>query len=976
MADDLTVGAVIAGRYRLERLLAEGGMGVVWAAKHMVTRKPVALKFVKGEAANDDRTRRRLLREARAACAVQHPNVVAVHDVMELESGSPVLVMDLLRGESLRAKLDREGKIPLHDLANILIPVVSAVGTAHSCGVVHRDLKPENIFLAEMPGGIVQVKVLDFGIAKLTSSEGIMAQSAVLTGTGLLLGTPDYMSLEQILGEEDVDHRADIWALGIVFYECLGGRRPTAAENVGKVLKIILTNTIPPINQVMPQLPEDIKALINRMLTLDRNGRPTDLREVGHVLERYSTVPLLPFDLPRARPLSEMPPSMPPTQVAPPPIPMGPRVRSGTLGESGSANAGSLLGEARADITPAPRDPGEIRARPPPPRPAAGARPLPPPPVKVPPAPRVPTDASMRIALDEPFATDPISSQQPGPVSSIKQTPAVASVKAVPVSSGKQVTMNKSLTLGDLLSPDELVMLGERLEKAQSLRPGKRASPAPEPPPESVSEPISVSDIIPVSAAVPPESLTEVDEIAASSEPETVPEPNRRGTPLPPDVPPPFDPNDPFVAVKGRRRDLTDTLPVPFHETPPPTLPFTSPRGSEQSTPRPHPASRDYYTPPPSPHRLSFSHPGGSRDFSATQRSISATAPPSFPPFQRTSDVQTPPSTAAPTPPALYATAPPPRRPFRWLAVASLALGACVAGFWLLTPGPSQPSHDAPRDDAAVPSPQVTSTNQGPSCPSGMAFIPGDTFMMGNADGRPDEKPPHPIVIGSFCLDMTEVTVASYQRCVDETHCDALARQVSLYKTTMTPSDRALESRFCVDPKRDSEKNLPINCVNWTEANTFCRVQGKRLPTEEEWEYAARGGAELRVFPWGAAPPSPKLLNACGSECAELYERLTKVRRSSMYPESDGQSGLAPVGTFPAGATRYGTYDMSGNVWEWTESAMCPYPSHSCSRSTRVFRGGSWVNATPAMFSGTTRMSGAPESRYMDVGFRCAKEKG
>src|SRR5690349_21225059 len=259
MADELTVGAVIAGRYRLERLLAEGGMGVVWAAKHLVTRKPVALKFVKGEAADDERTRQRLLREARAACAVQHPNVVAVHDVMELESGSPVLVMDLLKGESLRAKLDREGKIPLHDLANIMIPVVSAVGTAHSSGVVHRDLKPENIFLAQMPGGVVQVKVLDFGIAKLTSAEGLMAHSGALTGTGLLLGTPDYMSVEQILGEEDVDHRADIWALGIVLYECLRGHRPTAAENVGKVLKIILTNAIPPIQVMMPGLPDDIK---------------------------------------------------------------------------------------------------------------------------------------------------------------------------------------------------------------------------------------------------------------------------------------------------------------------------------------------------------------------------------------------------------------------------------------------------------------------------------------------------------------------------------------------------------------------------------------------------------------------------------------------------------------------------------------------------------------------------------------------
>jgi len=261
-----------------------------------------------------------------------------------------------------------------------------------------------------------------------------------------------------------------------------------------------------------------------------------------------------------------------------------------------------------------------------------------------------------------------------------------------------------------------------------------------------------------------------------------------------------------------------------------------------------------------------------------------------------------------------------------------------------------------------------------------MILIPGDTFAMGAAEGYPDERPVHDVKVETFCMDLTEVTGADYQRCVDQNHCEPPAKTVTAATTgkgPMTSADRAFEGGLCQDPKRDGAKNLPINCVNWTDANTYCRVQGKRLPTEEEWEFSARGGAELRLFPWGTAPPSPKLVNACGGECADLYERLAKKKKkSTLFDESDGQPALAPVGSFPAGDTRFGNHDMAGNVWEWTASALCTYPSHSCSNPNRVFRGGSFASSGAASFTGTTRMAGAPESRYMDVGFRCAKDKG
>jgi serine/threonine protein kinase len=292
----LRPGTIIAGRFRLERSLGEGGMGVVWQAVHAVTRKPVALKFLKASAEDEPRAVQRFLREARAACAVRHPSVVEVHDVLQLEDGSPVMVMELLTGETLARRLAREGAIPLPEVARILVHVCSAVGSAHAQGIVHRDLKPENIFLAKS-----QVKVLDFGIAKLTALDGDAAHTGATTGTGAILGTPYYMAPEQLFGEKDVDHRADIWALGIILYEALVGTRPTQAANMGQIYKLVTTGGIPSIAEKAPHLPGPVVNLVSRMLSRDRNHRPADVREVLSTLSAYTDESFVPVDAPPVR---------------------------------------------------------------------------------------------------------------------------------------------------------------------------------------------------------------------------------------------------------------------------------------------------------------------------------------------------------------------------------------------------------------------------------------------------------------------------------------------------------------------------------------------------------------------------------------------------------------------------------------------------------------------------------------------------
>jgi serine/threonine-protein kinase len=281
-------GTLIAERYRLERRLGEGGMGLVWAAVDEQTHEPVAIKFLKGAKHED---RKRFQREVRAASAIRHPNVVVVHDLLELPDGTLAMAMELLEGETLGEVLRRQHRIALPTLAAVMLPVLDALSRAHAEGVFHRDLKPENVFLVHQSKDgedLVQVKILDFGIAKLTAAEGLAARTEALTGSGSMVGTPFYMSPEQVFSEKDLDGRSDIWSLGIMMYECLCGERPTEEENVGRVLKRILHAEFPPIASKCDGLPEDVAALVMNMLVADREKRTRALAEISSVLTRHA----------------------------------------------------------------------------------------------------------------------------------------------------------------------------------------------------------------------------------------------------------------------------------------------------------------------------------------------------------------------------------------------------------------------------------------------------------------------------------------------------------------------------------------------------------------------------------------------------------------------------------------------------------------------------------------------------------------
>jgi serine/threonine protein kinase len=341
-------GLVIGGRYRLERSVGAGGMGEVWAALDSRTNEIVAIKALLESARRDPELVRRFVREARAAIAVQHPNVVRIRETLTVGE-EPILVMDYLEGESLARRLRSAGKLSLSRFAELFVAVVSAVETAHGLGIVHRDLKPDNVFLVRRPDGREEPRLLDFGIAKLTAMTGAAGVSSALTSTGAVLGTPYYMSPEQVFGDKLIDHRADIWSLGAIAFECLSGKRLIKGESIGQLLKVITTGAVPRLENAETGLPRDICRIVDQMLAFDRTKRAS-LREVLEVFRPFATL----------GPAATGPSFAGGTVKMDPPISSGPALGAAT--ERTSSPFGEI---SRPPPSPSPFSAGEI-SRPPP----------------------------------------------------------------------------------------------------------------------------------------------------------------------------------------------------------------------------------------------------------------------------------------------------------------------------------------------------------------------------------------------------------------------------------------------------------------------------------------------------------------------------------------------------------------------------------------------------------------------------------
>src|SRR5262245_17883979 len=352
-ADETEIPVLAAGttlgKYSIVKLLGTGGMGSVYEATHTEIGKRVAVKVLSPLIAAVPGARARFLREAQLTSRVRHPHIVDVAD-MGSDGGNTYLVMEFLHGEDLAQRLERLGPVGVEELADIMLPVCSAVAAAHAAGITHRDLKPQNIFLASGTRR-VHPKVLDFGISK---GNDAVTQAGTLTGTGAMIGTPYYLAPEQIMDSKSAGSASDQYALGIILYECLTGKRPYDGENLFMVFQGIVGGNPRRPRELRPDLPSEIEDVVLRAMKSDPKQRFSTIEDFGRAL--------LPFASNRARLIWEeafsagpggenAPPGRPSIAVLPTPAPP---TRASTLMPPGVSNPAAIPGVS----TPAP--PGAV----------------------------------------------------------------------------------------------------------------------------------------------------------------------------------------------------------------------------------------------------------------------------------------------------------------------------------------------------------------------------------------------------------------------------------------------------------------------------------------------------------------------------------------------------------------------------------------------------------------------------------------
>jgi len=338
--------------------------------------------------------------------------------------------------------------------------------------------------------------------------------------------------------------------------------------------------------------------------------------------------------------------------------------------------------------------------------------------------------------------------------------------------------------------------------------------------------------------------------------------------------------------------------------------------------------------------------------------------------------------------------APPPKSRVPLVAgVAAFAVVVLGGGAYALRGGRAEPgASTSAASRSSVPSATATASARAaraapaaPACPAGMLGIPGGEYFMGSEERTADdsERPAHKVKLSPYCIDELEVTVAQYKECSDRGACRRAGKE-NVWPDIL-PAQQKIYDPLCNINDPVGKAKHPVNCVDWDQAREACDARGARLPTEAEWEFAARG-SDGRVYPWGDDPPSGELLNACGKECVAWQKKHPDPQTTPtlMYDQDDGFANTSPVGSFPKGKSRWGLQDVVGNVWEWVADRYAAYPAASATTTTsdprgpetgsdHVIRGGAWNGSMPSWVRPSFRFHAAASARSYGFGFRCAK---
>jgi len=292
---DPKLGLLLLGRYRIVRKLGEGGMGAVYEGQHELIGKRLAIKCLHAQFATNPEIVERFYREAQAATSVGNEHIIEVTDVGTFDDGSPFIVMEFLEGIELAKLIEREASLSISRLVHIVTQVCSALSAAHARGIVHRDMKPENVFLIRRGNDSDFVKVLDFGVSKVRDASDSMGGHA-LTRTGMAIGTPYYMPPEQAQGVRDLDHRADIYAVGVILYQALTGHLPFDAESYPALLLKIVSERPAPLRVFRNDLPEALESVVLKAMARDRKERFQTVEELAEALQRFAVLQTMPSE--------------------------------------------------------------------------------------------------------------------------------------------------------------------------------------------------------------------------------------------------------------------------------------------------------------------------------------------------------------------------------------------------------------------------------------------------------------------------------------------------------------------------------------------------------------------------------------------------------------------------------------------------------------------------------------------------------